>query len=321
MHFRLNNILSEDDYVAFNLFHSMDRPEGKRNVVKSRILFLSLFLVAVVVLLFLLRPTLFSVVYCILLGIWICYRIFCLRWIVSKNIKRHLKRIKKIGKAPFSPNATLEFYDDHLVETTEATRLECKYSAIERVYVVGDQYIFLYNSAHAAFILCISQVKAQVNYTDFLQFLSEKCNPAEHYERLGVRNMKRFVCIMVFLSAAFLLLLWGCSETRLSSGSDVTLNFRVYGENICVKLPEDESQKVIEILDGNSYRSFLDGIPSCGFSKEVSLEVDSRVFAIARDTCNCVQDLGNLKYFNISKEDIEYIHTLFEKYGGYFPCI
>ena len=87
MHFRLNNILSEDDYIAFNLFHSMDRPEGKRSVVKSRILFLSLFLVAVVVLLFLLRPTLFSVVYCILLGIWICYRIFCLRWIVSKNIK------------------------------------------------------------------------------------------------------------------------------------------------------------------------------------------------------------------------------------------
>ena len=134
-------------------------------------------------------------------------------------------------------------------------------------------------------------------------------------------NVKRFVCIMVFLSAAFLLLLWGCSETRLSSGSDVTLNFRVYGENISVKLTEDEAQRVIEILDGNAYDSIFDGIPSCGFSKEVSLEVDSRVFAIARDTCNCVQDLGNLKYFNISKEDIKYIHTLFEKYGGYFPCI
>ena len=133
--------------------------------------------------------------------------------------------------------------------------------------------------------------------------------------------MKRFVCIMVFLSAAFLLLLWGCSETRLSSGSDVTLNFRVYGENISVKLTEDEAQRVIEILDGNAYDSIFDGIPSCGFGEEVSLQIGNRKFAIAMDTCNCVQDLNSLRYFTVSQEGIDYLHLLFEKYGGYFPCI
>ena len=133
--------------------------------------------------------------------------------------------------------------------------------------------------------------------------------------------MKRYWCILLVVCVAFSLLLWGCSKTRLSSDSDVTLNFQVYGENICVKLPEDEAQKVIEILDGNSYRSFLDGIPSCGFSEEVSLQVGSQVFAIAQDTCNCVQGMGGLGYFNIPEEDIDYIHSLFEQYGGYFPCI
>ena len=133
--------------------------------------------------------------------------------------------------------------------------------------------------------------------------------------------MRRYFCVLLAMCIAFALLLWSCSKTRLSSDSDVTLNFQVYGENICVKLPEDESQKVIEILDGNSYRSFLDGIPSCGFCEEVSLQIGNRKFAIAMDTCNCVQDLGSLRYFTVSQEGIDYLHLLFEKYGGYFPCI
>ena len=56
----------------------------------------------------------------------------------------------------------------------------------------------------------------------------------------------------------------------------------------------------------------------------ISLKVGGRIFAIARDTCNCIQDLSlypNLRYFDVSKKDMEYIHTLFEKYGGHFPCV
>ena len=133
--------------------------------------------------------------------------------------------------------------------------------------------------------------------------------------------MRRYFCVLLAMCAAFALLLWGCSKTRLSSGSDVTLHFQVYEENISVKLTEEEAQKVIEILDGNSYRSFLDGIPSCGFCEEVSLQIGNRKFAIAMDTCNCVQDLSSLRYFTVSQEGIDYLHLLFEKYGGYFPCI
>ena len=134
--------------------------------------------------------------------------------------------------------------------------------------------------------------------------------------------MKRYWYILLAVCVAFALLLWLGGQTRLSSVSDVTLNFQCYGKNICVELTEEEAEKVVEILDGNSYDPiFFDGIPSCGFSNEVSLKVGSRVFAIAMDTCNCVQDMGSLRYFNISQEGIEYIHALFEKYGGYFPCI
>ena len=113
----------------------------------------------------------------------------------------------------------------------------------------------------------------------------------------------------------------GCTKTSVNKNADVTLSF-VYGEaNISVTLEDDEAEKVIDILNGNNYDPISSSIPACGFDKNISLKIDGQTFAIACDACNCIQDLGNLRYFYIPKEDMEYIHSLFEKYGGYFPCI
>ena len=131
--------------------------------------------------------------------------------------------------------------------------------------------------------------------------------------------MKR-LCTMVAILVA-MLSLCACSKTRVEGKTDITLNF-VYGEeNISVTLEADEAKRVTAILNGNRYDSILSGVPSCGFNKDISFEVGERFYAIACDTCNCVQDLGNLRYFDIPVDDMEYIHSLFEKYGGYFPCV
>ena len=131
--------------------------------------------------------------------------------------------------------------------------------------------------------------------------------------------MKQFFAVLMIL--VLLISICGCSKTSVSSNADVTLSF-VYGDdNIRVTLEDDEAEKVIDILNGNDYHPFSSGVPSCGFDKNISLQVSMRTFAIACDTCNCIQDLGNLRYFDIPQEDMDYIHSLFEKYGGYFPCI
>ena len=131
--------------------------------------------------------------------------------------------------------------------------------------------------------------------------------------------MKRLFIVLMIL--VVLVSFCGCSKTNASKNSDVTLTF-IYGEeNISITLEDDEAEKVIDILDGNNYDPIFFGVPSCGFDENISLSVGGRTFAIACDTCNTVQDLGNLRYFNIPNEDMEYIHSLFEKYGGYFPCV
>ena len=131
--------------------------------------------------------------------------------------------------------------------------------------------------------------------------------------------MKRFFAVLMVL--VVLVSICGCSKTSVNKDADVSLSF-VYGEgNISATLEDDEAEKVIGILNGNNYDPVSSGVPSCGFDKNISLKIGGQTFAIACDTCNYIQDLGNLRYFGIPKEDMEYIHSLFEKYGGYFPCI
>ncbi len=130
--------------------------------------------------------------------------------------------------------------------------------------------------------------------------------------------MKRFISAFLVLVALFLC---GCTQTSVSEGEDVVLTFVYMEADIRVTLETEEAEKVISILDGNDYDSIGSGIPSCGFDENISLTVDGRVFAVACDTCNYLQDMGNYRYFSIPKEDMAYIHSLFQKYGGYFPCI
>ena len=131
--------------------------------------------------------------------------------------------------------------------------------------------------------------------------------------------MKRLLVILIILSV--MLSVCACSKTNVSKNADVTLTFLYEDKDIRVTLTEEEAEKVIDILNGKNYDPISSGVPSCGFNKNISLEVGGRIFAIACDTCNCIQDLGNLRYFEISLQDMAYIHSLFEKYGGYFPCV
>lgn len=131
--------------------------------------------------------------------------------------------------------------------------------------------------------------------------------------------MKRIWIISLFLLV--MISLCACGRTTVDQTAEVTLTF-IYGdENISVTLAAEEAGQIRDILNGCSYDSRFAGIPSCGFHENISLRIGNRVFAVARDTCNCIQDLDNLRYFHIPIEDMEYIRSLFEKNGGYFPCL
>lgn len=131
--------------------------------------------------------------------------------------------------------------------------------------------------------------------------------------------MKRLCAVVLILIAT--LSIFVRSETEVRRNAAVTLDFVYEETSIHVTLTDKEAAKVMEILNGNTYDPILLGYPSCGFRKDVALKVGNRRFSIASDACNCIYDASRLHYFDIPKEDMAYIHALFEKYGGYFPCV
>ena len=181
MLFQLNINLSEDDYLDFNNFHSFESAHGKKMIRKTRIFFIlaMVFLAALVVLI--LGCTTFSVAYAALLLLFALLYMVFFKKVLTRNIKTQIKRLKKMGKLPFDPVSTLEFYEDKMVEITALQRTEQSYSIFERICVVKDRYIFLYKSSVSAYILPVLQVKEQLNQEDFIEFLSKKCTNVEHY--------------------------------------------------------------------------------------------------------------------------------------------
>jgi hypothetical protein len=127
---------------------------------------------------------------------------------------------------------------------------------------------------------------------------------------------------VILLILVIIFSLYACSKTRVAADQDVTLLFIYEDKNITATLTDEEAAKVIEILNGNTYDpTILFGSPSCGFWDTVALKVGDRTFSIASDGCNCIRDGYNRMYFDIPEADMAYIHSLFERYGGYFPCV
>lgn len=182
MRFQLDITLTEDDYLAFNNFHAIQSKSGKKINRRGRIFFLTFVAVLMALVLLAKGWTTFSAVYAILLGLYTALYMLFYNRIIKRNIKSQLKRLKKIGKLPFDPVCKMEFHEDRLVEITDAKRFEESYAALERICVVEDQFIVLYNSSVGGHILPIPQLKAQLEQEEFLRFLSQKCHAVEYYE-------------------------------------------------------------------------------------------------------------------------------------------
>ena len=181
MLFQLNIYLSEEDYLDFNKFHSFESMHGKKLINKTRIFFVLAMIILAALVVLMLGWTTFSVTYAALLLLFTLLYMAFFKKILARNVKTQIKRLKKIGKLPFDPISTLEFYEDKMVEITASRRTEQGYNIFERICVVKDRYILLYHSSVAAYVLPVAQIKAQLNQENLVDFLSKKCSNVEYY--------------------------------------------------------------------------------------------------------------------------------------------
>lgn len=175
MEYRFELTLTEEDYIAYNQFHAFESPLGKKQMKKNKLLLGGFTAVLIVALgLHIGRNTVFAI-YTAALALYLAVYLLFYRKIVMLMLRRQIKRMKKQGKLPYEPVATMEFYADRFVDITPAGRMERQYSSIERICVVPDRFVLLYLNTITAVILPISQLRQQTQLEGFLDFLSEKC--------------------------------------------------------------------------------------------------------------------------------------------------
>lgn len=181
MLFKLNVYLTEDDYFAFNQFHSVESIHGKKTIRKTRFLFCVLIVILAAMVLLLGRRMKYSLIFvAVLLLFSLLYMMFFKKLIV-RSVKSQIKQLKKMGKLPFDPASTYEFYEDKMVETAPSGRVEQGYQTLERICVVDRRYVLLYKSSVVAHILPMAQIEEQLNIEEFLTFLKRKCPNVEYY--------------------------------------------------------------------------------------------------------------------------------------------
>lgn len=179
MHYQLKLSLTEEDYLAFNQYHSLQSPFGKKMVRKSQIFFVCAMIVLAALIFLVFGRTTFAMAYAGALGLFTIVYLLLFKKIIKRTIKAQIKQIKSASKLPYDPESTLEFYEDTLVELAAGKRLEQSYGVLERICIWGEDYIFLYSSSVNAYILPMAQVKAQVDVAAFMDFLSQKCGAIE----------------------------------------------------------------------------------------------------------------------------------------------
>lgn len=98
--------------------------------------------------------------------------------------------------------------------------------------------------------------------------------------------------------------------------ANAVLNFVYSDKNINVTLNEEESTTIKDMFDRK--RLYKDNL-ACGFTESVSISFDGMVFCVACDMCPIIK--FDNKFFRISEKDREILNLIFEKYGGFFPCV
>lgn len=137
------------------------------------------------------------------------------------------------------------------------------------------------------------------------------------------RTKKALITVVVLvvittLVLSFLLI----NSVSINSNAGAELYYTHDGLYIVTNLTDEESFAITEILDGKSLIINDPGL-TCVFDDNIYISFegngDEKIFYIACDGCPFIRYKN--KNLPLSKEEMDIIHDILERYGATFPCI
>lgn len=165
--------LTDEDYIQYNITHQFSTPMLRRRVQTYRFIFGALYAVLALIWFLLLRRSVFSVIFGILLTGAACYYLFGMTWRIKRSIRRSIDKMKNMGKLPYDVNNTVTFTEDGIHSVSDDKEETVKYSAVERI-LLGDDAFYIYQAAISAIIVPYRAFETEQARQEFLTFLEAK---------------------------------------------------------------------------------------------------------------------------------------------------
>ncbi|MBQ5808344.1 MAG: YcxB family protein, partial [Clostridia bacterium] len=87
-----------------------------------------------------------------------------------------IKAHKKNGKVLYWPEEVVVVSDECITEITPEVKTEYFYSFIERVNVVGHDFVFIQMKSHSGVIIPVRCFESGEQYSKFIDFIKTKSN-------------------------------------------------------------------------------------------------------------------------------------------------
>lgn len=170
-----NVSLTDEDYIAYNIYHALNSAMGRQNLRRSRALlaFMTvMYAVLFVISLFVFRD---KVIFCVLILMFMLYGIFRLaayRTHIEKSVRKAILNMKKQGKLPYAAETKYDFAEKEIVATTPDGTYRINYSDIEAVRK-DSNHLYIMITAVSAEIIPIRNLNGRD--AELMDFLHGKC--------------------------------------------------------------------------------------------------------------------------------------------------
>ena len=181
MDFKLNINLTDKDYQDLNVFLLLRSKTGADSIKTVRkMLFIFPFLISVIFfdVQCILREGLFVDTLIDLIPMWVIFLVLQLlvKPLHVNSIKNQIKAHKKNGKVLYWPEEVVVVSDECITEITPEVKTEYFYSFIERVNVVGHDFVFIQMKSHSGVIIPVRCFESGEQYSKFIDFIKTKSN-------------------------------------------------------------------------------------------------------------------------------------------------
>lgn len=164
--------LTDEDYIRFNQFCILHSPQGRRVTLPVRLIFPFMCVVLPLIDWLLGEQTFYF---------FLAYQFLtaapCVLWVIfsprllSLSARRNVRRLKKVGKLPYTADAEFTWDEDSFTETTENSTSRVPLGEIERFYLTRD-YAYVFVDTMRGFI--IPRFASHPEIEEFIAFLRSR---------------------------------------------------------------------------------------------------------------------------------------------------